>query len=331
MVQKMSDEKIRERIDLAGIMNGATSCAISGHVHPDGDCIGSCLGLALYLRKKWPEVKTQVYLDTVREELKFIPGSDTIITTPAAEGADVFFCLDCADADRIGKNASLFKTSKTTVCIDHHRTSEPKTTYWYVDPDCSSASELVADLLGEENIDADIAAALYTGIITDTGVFRYSSTSPKTMRTAAVLMDKGIDHSRICDQAFFTKTYTQQQILGKALFESVPILDSRAVYAVITQNDMKVMGASSADLDGISAQLKLTEGVHCSMLISEQVTGAFKVSLRSDEMVDVSVIAAHHGGGGHLRASGCTMTGPLSSIIEKLSGEIALQLDKAGE
>ena len=322
----MYNEKIRERIDLSAIMDGAKTCAVSGHVHPDGDCIGSCLGLALYLRKNWPDVKTDVYLDSLRSELSYIPGAETIITEPASEGADVFFCLDCAEADRIGKNASLFTNSKKTVCIDHHRTSEPKTDYWYVDPDCSSASELVAGLLGSDEIDKDMATALYTGIITDTGVFRYSSTSPETMRMAAILMEKGIDHSRICDEAFFTKTYAQQEILGSALLSSIRILDGQAVYSVITRKQMQLFGVASTDLDGISAQLKLTMGIHVSMLISEQSTGGYRVSLRSDETVDVSRIAAYFGGGGHLRAAGCTIKKDISRCIDELAGQIALQL-----
>ena len=328
---KMSKTDVREKIDLDRIMSSAGSCAISGHIRPDGDCIGSCLGLAMFLRKKYPQVKTDVYLESIRSELRFMPGTETVITTPAVNGYDVFFCLDCADAQRLGENAVLMEKSKLTVCIDHHRTSVPGTDIWFIDPLSASASEIVAVLIGDEWIDRDIAAALYTGIVTDTGVFRYSSTTPSTMRIAAMLMEKGIDHSVICEEAFFMKTYAQQQILGKALLDSVRILDDRAVYTIVTRQQMEYYQVTNADLDGISSQLRMTSGIHVSVFLSELGPEEYKVSLRSDEKVDVSKIAAVFGGGGHLRAAGCTVQGTASEAIEKLSGQILLQLDPKPE
>ena len=285
----------------------------------------------LFLRKKYPRVKTDVYLESIRSELRFLPGTDTVITTPAAGGYDVFFCLDCADAERLGQNAVLMEASKLTVCIDHHRTSVPETDYSYIDPLSASASEIVALLIGEEQIDRDIAAALYTGIVTDSGVFRYSSTTPSTMRIAAMLMEKGIDHCVICEKAFYMKTYAQQQIMGKALLDSVRILDDRAVYTIVTKSQMEQYNVTNADLDGISSQLRMTEGIHVAVFLNELGPGEFKASLRSDEKVDVSLIAAQFGGGGHLRAAGCTLKGTAGEAVEKLAAQIRLQLDAETE
>ncbi len=325
-MKKMNKPEIREKIDLDKIMASAGCCAVSGHMRPDGDCIGSCLGLALFLRKKYPRVRTDVYLESIRNELKFLPGTESVITTPAPGGYDVFFCLDCADAERLGQNAVLMKESELTVCIDHHRTSVPGTDIAYIDPLSASASEIVALLLGEEQIDRDIASALYTGIVTDTGVFRYSSTTPSTMRIAAMLMEKGIDHSVICEEAFFMKTYAQQQIMGKALLDSVRFLDDRAVYTIVTREQMEKYQVTNADLDGISSQLRMTDGIHVAAFLNELGPEEFKVSLRSDEKVDVSRIAAAFGGGGHLRAAGCTVKGTADEAVEKLGGQILLQL-----
>ena len=181
-------------------------------------------------------------------------------------------------------------------------------------------------LLEEEKISEPCAEALYTGIVTDSGVFQYSSTSPHTMRVAAALMEKGVPFTRIIEDAFFKKTYVQNQIMGRTLTESIMLLDKQCIVGIVRKKVMDFYGLTTGDMDGIVSQLKNTEGVHVAIFLYELEPQVFKVSLRSDELVDVSKIAAVFGGGGHVRAAGCTMSGSPYDVINNLTLYIEKQL-----
>ena len=309
------------------VLEGAGSAVISGHIRPDGDCVGACLGLAGFIRRFYPSVRCDVRLEPFSHTFRFLKGAREIIHTPGEETYDVFFCLDCAGDDRLGDNASFRKSAKKTVCIDHHRSSTAFGDACWIVPDASSASELVARLIGVERIDRDMAEALYLGIAHDTGVFQYSNTSPSTMRLAAELMEKGIDHTRILEDTFYSKTYLQQQILGRALMEAVTLMNGQVVFSAIRRREMAFYGVTGRDLEGIVSALRRIEGVHAAIFLYETKPQIFKVSLRSDEKVDVSAIASAYGGGGHLRAAGCMMQGSVHDVINNLTKLIEEQLE----
>ena len=178
----------------------------------------------------------------------------------------------------------------------------------------------------KEKINLDIATAIYTGMIHDTGVFQYSSTSPDTMRIAGDLMEKGVDFSNIIDESFYQKSYIQNQVMGRVLAESIMLLDGKCIVGYMKLRDMDFYGVKPSDLDGIVSQLRLTKGVEVAMFIYEHESQVFKVSLRSNGSVDVSKIASYFGGGGHVRAAGCTMNGTCHDVINNLSLHIEKQL-----
>ena len=217
--------------------------------------------------------------------------------------------------------------AKDTLCIDHHITNEGFAASNVIDPGASSSCEVLYGLLEDSMITKETAECLYTGIIHDTGVFKYSNTSAKTMGIAGKLMEKGIDFSAIIDESFYEKTYLQNQILGRALFESVTFLEGRCIFSVIRLKDMRFYGVSSQDLDGIVEQMRVTKGVECAIVLYEIQSQVFKVSLRSKRFLDVSKVAAYFGGGGHVRAAGCTMSGSLYDVINNLSAHIEKQLE----
>ena len=315
-------------IILANILEGKTRAAISGHVRPDGDCIGSCLGLYLYLKEQYPHICTDVYLEEIPGAYRMIKGTDEVKSQiPEGEVYDVFFCLDCGDKERLGFSAPLFEAAKETVCIDHHVSNEAFADQNHIVPDASSTSELVFTLLDKEKISKEAAEALYMGIVHDTGVFQYSCTSPETMEIAAELMRKGINGSEIIDKTYYEKTYVQNQILGRALLESMLIMDKRCIVSVIRQRSMEFFQAQPADLEGIVSQLRQTKDVEVAIFLHEVEPQKYKVSLRSKNKVDVSVIAKHFGGGGHVRAAGVTMKGSSHDVINNITARIALQLD----
>lgn len=203
----------------------------------------------------------------------------------------------------LGGYAVYFDSAVKTLCIDHHRTNTGFAEQNYIIPDASSCSEVLYTLLDEAKISREAAECLYTGIVHDTGVFKYNSTTRKTMEIAGALMEKGVNAAKIIDDSFYRKTYAQNQILGKALLGSTRILDGRCIFSVVSQKEMEFYGVDTNDLDGIIDQLRITEGVECAIFIYEKAFNEYKVSLRSNDYVDVSKVAAYFGGGGHIHAA----------------------------
>jgi len=305
---------------------GASRIGISGHIRPDGDCVGSCLGLYLYLKKNLPESEVSVFLENPPEIFSEIKGFDEICKEASADTFDVFFALDCG-ADRLGDFQSMFDGATKKINIDHHISNIGCGDVNYVVPTASSTSELVYDVIGEDGVDADIAKALYIGIIHDCGVFQYSCTSPKTMQIGGKLMELVPDFPRIIEETFYQKTYVQSQIMGRALMESIRFMDGACIVSSVSKKDMEFYDVTSKDLDGIVNQLRNIKGVHCAIFMYETDVLEYKVSMRSDEKVNVAEVASYFGGGGHVRAAGCTMKGTFHDCVNNLSLHIAKQLE----
>lgn len=312
---------------LKEILEDVRTVAIAGHVNPDGDCTGSVMGVYLYLRDNFPQIRADAYLERKKQDFAFIPGSNAI-RTEAENGKiyDLLILVDASSEDRVGVAGEYLTTAKKTVCIDHHVTNTGFCAENHVIPDASSTCEVLCDLMDREKISRDCAIALYTGIVTDTGVFQYSCTSPHTMRMAAALMEKEIPFSDIIEQAFYRKTYAQNQLMGRTLMESIMLLDGRCIVGIVRQKEMKFYGLTPADMDGIVSQLRNTEGVEVALFLYELEPQTFKVSMRSDKKVDVSKIANVFGGGGHVRAAGCTMSGSPFDVVNNLTLYIERQL-----
>ena len=305
---------------------GASRIGISGHIRPDGDCVGSCLGLYLYLKKNLPESEVSVFLENPPEIFSEIKGFDEICKEASADTFDVFFALDCG-ADRLGDFQPMFDGATKKINIDHHISNIGCGDVNYVVPTASSASELVYDVIGEDGVDADIAKALYIGIIHDCGVFQYSCTSPKTMQIGGKLMELVPDFPRIIEETFYQKNYVQSQIMGRALMESIRFMDGACIVSSVSKKDMEFYDVTSKDLDGIVNQLRNIKGVHCAIFMYETDVLEYKVSMRSDEKVNVAEVASYFGGGGHVRAAGCTMKGTFHDCVNNLSLHIAKQLE----
>lgn len=314
------------------LLEGRTSVAIGGHERPDGDCVGACMGMYLYLRENYGDMEVDVYLQEIPEVFKVLGGTEHIQhAIPADKQYDLFVCLDCGDEERLGFSAPLFRSAKATLCIDHHISNVGFAQENHIVPDASSTSELVYHLMDREKIGRSVAEALYVGIVHDTGVFQYSCTSPDTLRAAADLLSRGIDAPALIEHTFYEKTYAQNQILGRALLESVVFMDGSCIFSSISKAVMQFYGVTVKELEGIVSQLRVTRGVEVAVFMYEVESNVYKVSLRSKEKVDVSRIAALFGGGGHMRAAGFTMPGTVHDVINNLSEQIALQLAEKEE
>lgn len=307
----------------------AATIGISGHIRPDGDCVGACMGMYLYLKKMCPLAKIQVMLEQPADIFNCISHIEEISWDfkPITEKFDVFIVLD-AEKSRIGMAEPYFDRAVKKINIDHHISNAKGCgDVNYVEPLASSASELVYRVITEkENMDAEIAKALYIGIIHDTGVLQYSNTSPETLRTAAELISYGFDFTEIIDNTFYEKTYVQNQILGRALLESILFMDGKCIVSAVDKKTMAFYQVSPKDLDGIVNQLRYTRGVECAIFMYQTDTLEYKVSLRSGGAVNVAEIAAFFGGGGHARAAGVTMQGSFYDIVNNLSAQIEKQL-----
>lgn len=318
------------KIVLSDILKGKRRIALAGHVRPDGDCVGSSMGLYLYLTEQFPEIETDLYLEEIPSSFSLIARTEEIRhTLPQDQAYDLFICLDCGDEKRLGPFAALFHQAADTLCIDHHVSNDAFAKTNYISPNASSTSELVYTLLDDKKISKVCAEALYMGIAHDTGVFQYSCTSPETMEVAAQLLRKGINGSEIIEKTYFEKTYIQNQILGRALLESMLVLEKQVVVSVVSRKEMEFFEAVPSDLEGIVAQLRQTRGVEVAIFLHEIDTQEYKVSLRSKGKVNVSRIAQYFGGGGHVRAAGVTMKGSAHDVINNLLGQIVLQLNEA--
>lgn len=326
----MKKNKLPFQID--ELLAGVTSVAIAGHTKPDGDCTGSTLALYNYIKNNYPGLKVSLYLEPIPNLFKFLQRSGEIVSKFQEDASyDLFFALDCGDGRRLGGAIKFFNAAKKTVCIDHHISNQSFADVNYIVPDASSTSELVFGLLDEAKITKEIAECLYVGIIHDTGVFQYSCTSSLTMNIAGRLMDQGIDYPTIVDRTFFQKTFEQNQILGTALLKAKRYFDDRCIACIITAKDMEACHALPKHLEGIVAQLRSTKGVDVAVLIYENADGTYKVSMRTNGALDVAAICGKHGGGGHVRAAGATMTGEPEEILHTLLEDIKACFDQKGE
>jgi phosphoesterase RecJ-like protein len=315
-----------EKINLLEECRNAKTIVISGHIRPDGDCVGSCMASYLYLSKALPKAKVKVCLEQPSDIFGCIKDFDKIDSTYGIDGvADVVIALDC-EKTRLGDAQDIFDKAAKRINIDHHISNKLGCgDINYVNPEASSTSELVYELMEKEYVDEEIAKAVYIGIIHDTVIFQYSNTSPNTLRIVAELIEYGFDFPTIIDETFYEKTYTQNQLLGRALLESILFMDGRCIVSCIDKKTLDFYNATSKDLEGIVSQLRIIKGVECAVFMYEIGTLEYKVSLRSCKYIDVAKVASYFGGGGHVRAAGCTMNGTFYDVINNVSARLELQ------
>lgn len=318
-------------MDLKKECQGAERIGISGHVRPDGDCVGACLALCGYLQKCVPQARVKVFLEEPAGVFREMKGFDEIDSSfPEEETFDVFFALDTVP-ERMGQAYAYYQAAKKKINIDHHISNSGSGDMNYIMPRTGSTCELIYDLMDKALLDRDIAMNIYIGMIHDTGIFQYSNTSPDTLRKAAHLISFGFDFPRLIEETFYQRTYVQTQIMGRALMESIRFMDGQCIVSVIDRKTMDFYNATPKDFEGIVNQLRNIKGIECAIFMYETDTLEYKVSLRTNTRVDASRVASYFGGGGHVRAAGCTMKGTFHDCVNNLSLHIERQLLEAEE
>lgn len=319
-------EKIKE------LVLASKRILITSHENPDGDALGSMIGLGLGLEQLGKEV-ILYNKDGVPEILEFLPYSNRIRTTLSdVEGTfDLAFAVDCTGIGRAGKEFEEFAGSGRcgrVIIVDHHQTNGTCADLYLLDPHSSSTGMIIFSLLKSfpVEISRPIAKNLYATIIGDTGSFRYSNTNPDTFRVAAELVEHGADPSETSEAMFENEPLRRVRLLGLV----VPTLDmavnNQIAYVVVEKGMFVQTGTSREDTEGIINIPRSIKGVEVAVLFREE-TGdngsSWKISLRSKGKVDVAKIAEAFGGGGHKRAAGCSISGSLGDVRKKVFNSLS--------
>lgn len=301
------------------------------HKNPDGDAIGSTLGLYHYLMKVNHDV-TVISPNDYPEFLKWIPGENTILKhdsqTESCEQkinkADIIFTLDFNAFHRAGNMETILsRSSAIKIMIDHHQAPDNYASYMFSDVTMSSTCEMVyhfIDMLGDtEKVDANIATCLYVGIMTDTGSFRFRSTTSKTHEIIAHLIEKGADNTGIHAKIYDSNSYNKLQLLGCALNNLKVIPKSRTAYITLSQSELQKYDYKKGDTEGVvNYGLSLDDIVLAAIFIEDRQEGIIKISLRSKGDFSVNELSrAHFNGGGHTNAAGGKSDLSLQKTVEK--------------
>lgn len=289
----------------------ANYISILSHERPDGDAIGSLLAMGLAIEKLGKEVK-MFSPDGLPKTYGFLTGSEKIekLDTLLFRASDLCIFLDTANPDRIYDDFDIRSLKGYIINIDHHIDNRLYGDINFVDPCASATGELVYEVLLEDEslITKEVADALYTAIVTDSGRFSYNSTSPKTHRIVAELLSKGADNVKISRCLYENKPFKLIKLIGEVLKEAQVSFDGKVIWGVLSESKLKESGFDTLESEGFLSFLRMVEGAKIIILFREMEEGRVRVSLRSkDEDVKVRLIASRFGGGGHDMAAACTL------------------------
>jgi phosphoesterase RecJ-like protein len=297
---------------------------VVSHVNPEGDAIGSTIGLALALKKLGKDV-TPYLEDQIPSIYRFLPGADLVSNKAECNnGYDATFVVDCCQMERLGKEFKNILNRGKIINIDHHTTNDHFGDINIIDPKACAAGELIYDLLKAASIEItkDIAVNLFVAIHTDTGSFKYSATTPGAFRKAGELVALGADPWEISQHVYESYPLKRMKLLTRVL-DTLELTDGGKIASlVVTRNLLNKFQAKEDLVEGFVNYARAIEGVEVALLFRETSAGEYKVSFRSKGNIDVANVAHSFGGGGHVNASGCNISGNLESAKEQVIGAI---------
>ncbi len=303
----------------------AKKIVILTHENPDGDAIGSSLGMYIALRKMGKE--PDIIIPELPRAYNFLPEIENVKKEGQKEPYDLAIALDCATIKMLNGWANYFEDAKVKVTIDHHGTNTMYGDYNYVNPDAPACAQTLISIIqyfGVE-IDKKIGTCLLTGIITDTGGFQYQSTTPETFEFAAELLQTGVNVSDIYKRVMNTMTKANFELRKRAIERMEFFKEGKIAFTYVTKEDIEEANAETGDFEGIVEEGRNIEGVEVSIFLRETQKG-FKVSLRSNDYVNVSDVCLLFGGGGHIHAAGCTIAQSLEQVKEKIVNEVKVHI-----
>ncbi len=313
--------------EISQVLLSAKTLLLYPHIHMDGDAVGSCAALCKALRLAGKEAYVLVEED-LPLNLRFLDQGyftkDPKIFEKNAKTVDLSVCVDCGDESRFPGRAETFRQAKTTICIDHHQTTEAFCDYNHVDPQAAAAGELVYRLLQAMGTqpDPEIGEAIFAAITTDTGNFQYSNTTRQSFQIAAELCGWGIDTNKVSVEIYENVRPQRKRIEAKVLGTMRLIGDGRGAVCYMTQEMLAETGALAEETEDVVGQLRSIAGVEYAAFLKEQESGEIRVSLRAKRLGNVADIAARLGGGGHIKAAGGTIRLPLQEALQLVEQEI---------
>ncbi len=311
--------------EMISLFRAAKKIGIFAHENPDGDAMGSAYSLKLTLIAMGKQAEVFLTAHPDRAAYAMVRGKE--MCGLSIEDCDLLAAVDCADSDRLGEYAPLFAKHPNTVAVDHHVTHHPFAGQTVVE-DISSCSELMIKLYEEMGcpLTKDVAHNLYLGMVCDTGRFQYPGVTPKTLQRAASLIETGVDFAEISKRIFHTKTREYYALMRTALEQLQFYAEGKVCALYLSRENFEEAGLEESEAGGIVTLPSSMEGVAVGVYIREREPDVYKVSLRSNGLVNVAEIAAAFGGGGHVRASGYHVSGQtVSALMEELLGEIEKQ------
>lgn len=314
----------------AAFIKSYDSFLVISHVHPDGDAVGSTCAAAHLLERRGKQY-VMTNASPIPEKYLFMEKAKEILPWDEAKKAsfDAVITVDCADRSRLGDAEAVLEARYPLLNIDHHPTNTRFGNVNVVLPDKAATAELMYDFSQFLQLkwDRAFAEAVFAGVMADTGSFRYANTSPSAMHLAAHLLEYGVVPNRVATHIFDTMTPAKITVIKHALNSLEISDDGRMAWITLTSEQMKGAGAKEEDAGGVINYARNMKGVEVGLLFKQLDENAVKVSIRSDETIDASKIAQQLGGGGHARAAGCTVEGPLPQVQEKVIGLTRRALD----
>jgi phosphoesterase RecJ-like protein len=312
---------MKNQVEIAALLEllrERTSFVISSHLRPDGDAIGSSLGLMHLLEAMGKQV-TVCFVDPIPLNFQFLEGRERVARTFPAVEAAIF--LECDSIERSSIDRRQFDAARPalTINIDHHRSGREFADFNWIDPEAAAVGCLIYDLALAAGVPISRAMAecLYAAILTDTGSFNYPSTSAATFAMAEHLVQSGANPNRIAADVYFSNPASKVRLLGIAL--SNLQIEGAVSWSHVTAEEMERVGASVEDCEGVANHLIGIAGVEAAAFLREvPEQNQVRLSLRSRLALDVSVIAENFGGGGHRNASGCSMEGTLAEVTRRI-------------
>lgn len=298
---------------------------VVSHVQPDGDAAGSTFAMAWMLQQLGKQY-TLINEGPMPPKFMFMAGHHAIINMTDVAPLRKFsrvIAVDCADYQRMGRVSESFSEDVQLLNIDHHATNNGYGRVNVIAAEAAATVEVLYDLCQTLKLEltSELSECIYSGLLTDTGGFRYANTSPKVMRIAADLLAIGVPGHDIASKLLETMTPAQVTLLQRSLSRLSFAAGGRIAWMEVTAEDIAVTSASSEDMDGLVNYARNVEGVEIGLLFKEKEEGVIKVSMRSGGSADVSVLASSFGGGGHIRASGCTVNAPLPEAVQRVVRE----------
>lgn len=287
---------------------------IGTHLNPDGDALGSALGLSMYLQALGKDV-TVLCHHPAPKNLRFLPQVDEVVHEVENASCDLGIIVDLDTFERLGSVAPYFQNAPRLMLIDHHVPHEAPGDLRIVDTSAAAAALIITRLLQavNANITPEIATCFYTGISTDTGSFRFRNTSPDALSCAAYLLEHGANLELVSEQIFQNKQLSSVRLMGHALETMKLESDNRIAYSSLSRRDFEWANATDEDTEGFVNELLNIDTVQIAALLREAVPGKIRCSLRSRRNIDVAAVAREFGGGGHKNAAGCTFDTDISS------------------